>query len=210
MRLFFPCWTKLFATLFISLVAMQATAGEPFADIDKFIELLAPHAGRYPPQFDSAQQKAAMVKGLKDVLATMEVGPKQVRGGRESLLRYAFLNSMGHNLDLEGCSERTIGAYEELLRLDPNDKRANFYYGSFLVGTKLISTSVPYLQKAIELGATEANYSLGFAYLSHKRNNDALTAFRKYLEYDPENATAKMMIARIENGDAALNFNVSD
>jgi tetratricopeptide (TPR) repeat protein len=202
---------KLAAILLLSLATSQALAADSrLASLDKFIALLAPHAQSYPPKFDSVAQKTAMVKGLKDVLGGMDSAPERARADKEFLFRYAFLNSMGHNLDLEGSSAKAMNGYEALLKLDPDDKRANYYFGTFLVGTKLIATSVPYLQKAIKLGEADAHYPLGFAYLSQERNQDALAEFKKYLEYDPGNQVAKQMVEKIESGRTDLKFNYSE
>jgi hypothetical protein len=122
--IFVQSYKKLALVLLVSLASAQAPAVDaPFAAVDKFIDLLAPHARHYPPQFNSAGQKTAMVKGLKDILATMDEAPPRARLDREFLFRYAFLNSMGHNLDVEGCSDKTMNAYEALLELAPDDKR---------------------------------------------------------------------------------------
>lgn len=210
-KLLFVLHKKLIAILFLSLAASQVLATDfPFGYIDKFIDQLAPHAKRYPPHFDSGEQRTEMVQTLKDVLGAMDAAPNKVKDDKEILFRYAFLNAMGHNLNVLGCSDKAINAYVTLLTLDPNDKRANYYFGTFLAGTKLISKSVSYLQKAIELGEQEAHYPLGFAYLSQKRNDDALAEFKKYLEYDPENATARQMVVEIEGGKLKLQFNYTE
>lgn len=189
----------------------QALAADsPVANLDKFIELLAPHAQSYPPQFDSAEQKTAMVKGLQDLLTAWDKAPKETWGNKEFLFRYAFLNAMGHNLDMEGRGAKALQAYEALLKLEPDDKRANYYFGTFLTGTKFIGAAGLYLKKAIKLGEPKAHYPLAIVYLSEQKNQEALAEFKKYLEYDPENETAKQMVAKIESGKMDLKFNYSE
>ncbi|MFL6659832.1 MAG: tetratricopeptide repeat protein [Massilia sp.] len=198
---------KLAAILFLSLLASRAVATDfPFEYVDSVIARVGEHAKRYPPHFDSEEQKAEMVKSLKEVLGALDKAPNKVHGDKEILFRYAFLNSMGHNLDIPGCGNKAIEGYLRLLEFDPNDKRANYNFGSFLVGTKHIAKSIPFLQKAIDLGEKEAHYSLAFAYLSEKRNDEALAELKKYLEFDPQNETARRLVSKIEGGQAAFEF----
>lgn len=197
--------------LLMAVLPVQVRATEfPFEYVDKFIDELSPHAKRYPPQFESTEQKEEMVNSLKKILVIFDNATDKIGNDKEILFRYAFLNAMGHNLDLPGCAEKSINGYLRIMEIDPNDKRANYYFGTFLVGTKLIDKSIPYLQKAILLGEQEAHYPLAFVYLKQKRNEEALMEFNSYLDFDPDNETAKQMVGKLKSGKVDLDYHYSN
>lgn len=173
---------------------------------EQFLQELAPHALRYPTSFDSKSQYEQYSKSLKEVLREMDSALPNSQRNAEFLFQYALANSMGHNMDILGCAEKSIAGYSQLLELNPDDKRANYYFGSFLSATTLYEKSSPYLRRAIELGEQDAHYTLGFVYIMERKPQAALAEFKAYLEVDPENQTAKKMVKDIEN--KALNVEV--
>ncbi len=107
---------------------------------------------------------------------------------------------MGHNLDYPGCAEKAIAAFDRLLTIDPENRRALYEYGGFLSGTTLLDKSIPYLNKAIQLGEERAHYTLAFVYLKKRDPQTALPEFEAYLKFDPDNATAKKFVSDIKSG----------
>ena len=122
------------------------------------------------------------------------------------LFRQAFANGMGHNLDFPGCAEKAIEAYERVIDIEPENQRANYYYGAFLSGTTLFKKSIPYLEKAIQLGETDAHYTLAFVYIKLGNPKMALPEFKAYLVSDPDNRTAKKMVSEIESNTLSTQF----
>ena len=166
---------------------------------EQFLQKLAPHALRYPTSFDSKSQYNQYSKILKEVLLELDSALPNSQTNAEFLFQYALANSMGHNMDISGCAEKSIAGYSQLLEINPDDKRANYYFGSFLSATTLYEKSFPYLQRAIELGEQDAHYTLGFVYIKEGKTQAALAEFKDYLEVNPENQAAKKMVKDIEN-----------
>jgi tetratricopeptide (TPR) repeat protein len=195
------------AALIFGLFSLQAIAKEfPIGYVDQFLNKLAPHAKRYPTTFDSKVQREELNNELKEILGVMDSAILKFQNDPEVLFRYAFLNAMGHNMDIAGCADKSISAYLRLLDLKPSDKRANYYFGSFLAGTTLFAKSVPYLEKSIELGEGEAHYTLAFVYIKEGKQDEALPEFKKYLEIDPNNDAARKMVNDIENKNLKVKF----
>lgn len=85
------------------------------------------------------------------------------------LIDFGCILSMGHNLDL-GTSELSKQYFEKALKIEPNNVKANYLFGMFLVSTrKYFYDSIPYLEKALKLGKEDARFSLGLVYLRQKK-----------------------------------------
>jgi tetratricopeptide (TPR) repeat protein len=111
---------------------------------------------------------------------------------------------MGHNLDYPGCADKAMAAFDRLLAVDPNNRRALYEYGGFLSGTTLMDKAIPYLDRAIRLGEERAHYTLAFVYIKKGDPQRALPEFEAYLKADPEDATAKKFVADIRSGKASV------
>jgi len=186
--------------LFLLTCSTKTTAAEfSLTRTSQFLEELAPHALRYPTSFESNLQSSKYSKTLEEILREMDSALPNFQNDPEFLFQYATANSMGHNMDIAGCAEKSIAGYLHLLALKPDDKRANYYFGSFLSATTLYEKSPPYLRRAIELGEQDAHYTLGFVYIKEGKLDEALPEFKAYLEVNPENQTAKKMVKDIEN-----------
>lgn len=181
------------------LHSLQSTAAEfQLAHIDRFLNELSPHALRYPTNFESKSQYDKYSKNLTDILSQMDSMLPKFQRDTEFLFQYSLANSMGHNMDIPGAAEKSISGYSQLLALAPNDKRANYYFGSFLSATTLYEESPPFLLKAIELGEEEAHYTLAFIYIKEGKQSEALSEFKAYLKVNPDHETAKKMVSDIE------------
>ena len=193
---------QLFAiiALFIFLVPGATAATFSLPEVDHSLDEIAPHAMNYPPKFDSETQRNQIVTKLKDVILLLDAASLQYPNDMEILFRKAFANGMGHNMDFPNCAETSIGAYEELLKRTPEDRRTNYSYGGFLAGTTLVQQSIKYLQKAIQLGESDAHYTLAFVYMKLHDTQSALPEFKEYLIINPDNKTAQKMVTEIETG----------
>jgi tetratricopeptide (TPR) repeat protein len=187
------------AVLFFSLHSVKAAAAEiSFAQVENFLNKLTPHALQYPTTFDSKSQHDQYLKKLTVILSQMDAALPNLQNDKNFLFQYSLANSMGHNLDIEGCAEKSISGYSRLLVLSPNDRRANYYFGSFLSTTTLYEESTPFLLKAIELGEQDAHYTLAFIYIKEGKQKEALSEFKAYLKVKPDNQTAQKMVNDIE------------
>jgi tetratricopeptide (TPR) repeat protein len=184
--------------------ADDVTVSLSSADIEKTLQEIAPHAARFPPKFASKEERVAIEQRLGDLLVLLDGASQHYPDDPAMLFYQGFANSMGHNLDLPGCDQKASAAYEQLLKLQPDNKQANYYYGSFLAETALIPKSIPYLQKAIQLGVTDAHYTLAFVYLKQSDPQSALPEFKAYLAVHPENQQAEQMVAAIESGQLRI------
>jgi tetratricopeptide (TPR) repeat protein len=191
--------SALAAILVFCAHSLPAAAAEFYpANVDKFLNELAPHALRYPTNFDSKSQYDKYSLNLKDFLNQMDSALPNFRDDTEFLFQYSLANSMGHNMDIPGCAEKSISGFLRLLALTPNDRRANYYFGSFLSATTLYKKSPPFLLKAIELGEEDAHYTLAFVYIKEGKRSEALSEFKAYLKVNPDNETARKMVSDIE------------
>jgi hypothetical protein len=86
-------------------------------------------------------------------------------------------------------------------RISPADPRANYLYGKFLVSASNPLDAVPVLEKAKSLGAINADYTLGLAYLSTGDEKRALENLEQYAKRVPNDGNAPKLIDAIRNGN---------
>ncbi len=184
--------------------AIMSSAAEPATKleaIDAALARVAVHAKNYPPRFASATERSKTETELKETLATLDALVASHPDDGEILLRDGFANAMGHNLDFKGCAQKSATTFEHLLALQPDNKMANLHYGAFLGSTGRVKESIPYLKKAIELGATEANYSLAVSYLMLEDKTNALVHLKTYISLYPRDEGAKKLKVALESKD---------
>lgn len=190
----------LFLALLFYVTANAEVVQLSLPEIANRIGVIVPHAIRYPPTFSSTDERSSVEHDLRLLLVELDAAMAQYPDNPDILFYGAIANGMGHNMDFPGCDVRAIAAYEHLLQLEPESKRANLYFGGFLAGTAQFPKSVPYLKKAVELGVTEAHYMLGYVYVQEGNFGSALPEFAAYLETHPNDTAAKNMVANIQNG----------
>ena len=181
--------------LLITLICLLATSGssaEVTLDLkamDATLEKIAAHAQNFPPTFSSAPERKQTEKDLKAAIKVLDAAVVQFHDNPELLFRDGYANAMGQHLDIPGCDQQFIKAFEQFLKLKPNDKKGNFFYGGFLAATATRQKdSIPYLNKSIELGVTDAHYTLSFVYLSQKNKEQALFHLKEYAKANPDEA----------------------
>jgi tetratricopeptide (TPR) repeat protein len=175
------------------------------SDVDRLLSEIAPHAQQLPLRFSSDSERIEEEKKLRRLLVFLDAATAQYPGEPELLLRAGIANSMGHNLDFPGCSDKAISAFEALLKLQPDSKSGNFYYGAFLAGTDTLRLkSIPYLEKAVSLGVSDAHYTEAFVYLSQQDKVHALAELSKYLSDNPADESAAALRRNLEHGDVSI------
>jgi tetratricopeptide (TPR) repeat protein len=199
---------RLLAILALLLLAAFDAKAAAFdqASAEKFINELAPHARYYPPQFESTAQREQMLAQLREMLPSINAASDLDPEDPRLLFLKAFANSMGHNLDLSGCGQLAMRTYGELIALRPQFRQAYYYFGGFLAGTKFFAASIPYLHRAIQLGETDAHYTLGIVYLMQKDARAAVAQLKAYLLKNPDDAIALKLVTAIENGKDPVGF----
>jgi tetratricopeptide (TPR) repeat protein len=105
-----------------------------------------------------------------------------------------------HNLDLP-TSLKAKQAFERAIAINPNDRRANYLFGMFLISTKAYHfDSLPYLQKAYALGEEDALFSIGMLLVRKDEKAKGLEALEKYAKVRPESVQTRRVIEGIKNG----------
>lgn len=168
--------------------------------LDQILGDLAFHAKNYPPRFDTPndQQRAAqdvrVLSGMLDVLVSSPNAHPEI------LLRAGLLNSIGHNLNIPGSAEKTTSIFHKLLSASPSHPRGNLIYGTFLAGAAKPKEAIPYLERALSLGESDAAYALGMTYLSLEDTKKALKYLESYQQKNPSDASASGLIEAIRSG----------
>ena len=178
----------------------QKVYGLDMRYLDRMLGDLSRHAGRYPPSFDSTEQKQRAIQDLHALSGMLGLLLKDGKPNPQILFRAAITNRMGHNLDIPGAAEKAEQQFQALLQVEPDAPQGNYQFGIFLAETGRVERSIPYLEKALALGLEEANYSLGMAYLGVGNKEEALTRLRGYLKERPNDSAAQELIKAIENG----------
>ena len=168
--------------------------------IDHFINRIATHAKEYPPRFENDMQKMQKERDLRALIDVLKIILEGRPDDPEILLRSGFAHSMGHNLDFEGSDQKAINMFKQLLEKHPNHPRGNYYYGMFLASTATKQReSLPYLEKAVELGFNDAIYTLGLVNISQGNNESGLQYLRKWVKLHPDDDRAKKIIEAVSN-----------
>jgi len=174
--------------------------GVDVAYLDRMVADLASHARNYPPSFDSAadrrraEQDARTLSGMLDILVNAP------NPNPELTLRAAFVNGIGHNLDLPGAAEKASSLYQRALAASPDDPRGNLLYGTFLAGIGKFRQSIPLLEKATAGGALDATYALGMVYMSLGDKERALAYLERYRAGAPDDTRVSKVIEAVRSG----------
>jgi tetratricopeptide (TPR) repeat protein len=183
-----------------------ATVSLDLKVMDSTLAKIAVHAQNFPPHFSGAAEREQTMKDLFAALKILDAAVVEYPGNPELLFRDGFANAMGQHLDVPGCDQKFIAAFEEFLKLKPNDRKGNFLYGGFLASTATHQAqSIKYLVKAVELGETDAHYTLAFVYLSQMDKAKAISHLRQYAKANPGEANGiEAKIAQIEEAKIHL------
>jgi predicted Zn-dependent protease len=165
--------------------------------IGYYLNRIASHARAYPPSFESDAQRQDISHKLRQLVDVLGV---VAANDPELMLRYAFAQSMGHNLDFASSAREAIRAFEALLKADPDDRRANYRYGMFLASTAQSMQAFPYLEKALKAGEEDARYTLGLLELQHRDRDRGLHLLEQYTRNVPENPHALRTLAAAREG----------
>lgn len=169
--------------------------------LDDFIEDVSPNARHYPPNFPNRSQRHYTREKIKVLAEWIEPYASEPDASYDVLLRAAKLNAMGRNLDLGSDFAVRAGQYvDRAIKAKPDSGEANFLYGMMLSEGGGFKEGKKYLDKAVELGYTEAEQSLAQSDLLSDRRNEALERLRRLEQQVPDNSIIRQQIKLIEDG----------
>ncbi len=169
--------------------------------LDDFIEDVSPNARHYPPNFPNRTQRHYTREKIKVMAEWIEPYANDPDASYEVLLRAARLNGMGRNLDLGSDFAVRAGQYvDRAIKAKPDSGEANFLYGMMLSEGGGFKEGQKYLDKAVNLGYTEAEQSLAQSDLLSDRRGEALDRLRRLEQQVPDNAIIRQQIKLVEDG----------
>lgn len=173
--------------------------------MDYFLTTIADLTEGYPPKFASQADRDDVKDKLDRLLSILGVMDDGADTSTDILRRQAFAWGLAYRFDEPGSGEKAIALYEALLKRNPDEPGANFFYGEFLANTvRLQSKSIPYLQKALLGGAKQANYTLGLVYVMQGDKAKGLACLEQYSKDYPDDQRAKQVIDAVRNGKVTI------
>lgn len=167
---------------------------------DQILNDLSTHAVNYPPRFDTPQDKQRATQDVKALSGMLDILINVPAPNPAFLVRAGALNSIGHNLNIPNSAEKTHSAFHRLLAIQPADPQGNYLFGTFLGGSGKPKEALPYLEKALSLGVTNAAYAIGMTYLSLGNKEAALRNLEDYKRRKPDDRNVSALIDAIRNG----------
>ncbi|MDR1162778.1 MAG: hypothetical protein LBM17_02940 [Candidatus Accumulibacter sp.] len=177
------------------------------AYLDQMLNDLSAHAKNYPPQFDTQEDKQRAIRDVRTLSGMLDILINVPDPNPELLFRAAYLNSMGHNLDIPGAAEKADSIFLKLLAAKPSDPRGNYAYGAFLVGAGKSKEALPYLEKALSLGVVDAAYAIGMTHLALGDKARAMKSFEDYKRRNPKDGNVDTLIEGIRSGKIEVRKN---
>jgi len=174
------------------------------AYLDRMLNDLALHAKNYPPRFDTPQDRQRAIRDVRILSGMFDIlisGPAANTG---LLARAGLLNSIGYNLNIAGSAEKTTAIFQRLLAAAPSDPQGNYRYGMFLAEAGKPKEALPFLEKALAAGVTNAAYTLGMTYLALGDKQNALNNLEIYSQHRPSDGNAARIIDAIRNGKVKI------
>lgn len=170
------------------------------AYLDQMLNDLSAHAKNYPPQFDTPNDKQRATQDVKTLSGMLDVLINVPTPNPELLVRAGYVNSIGHNLDIAGAAEKADSIFRRLLAASPSDARGNYMYGTFLAGVGKPKEALPYLEKALAVGVSDAAYAIGMTYVTLGNKGQALKNLEDYKRRKPGDTNVDKLIDAIRNG----------
>lgn len=193
------------------IVSSETATGQKHAldgaYFDRMLNDLGAHARNYPPRFDTPQERERAIRDVRMLSGLLDIMLEGPNPNPELLSRAGFLNSIGHNLDVAGSAEKTNAIFRKLLAVTPNDPRGNYMYGTFLAGAGKPKEALPYLEKALSVGVTDAAYALGMVHLTLGDKGRALENLLAYKGRNPDDGNVDKLIEAIRNGKVEVKRN---
>ncbi len=170
--------------------------------LDDFIKDVSPNVRHYPPNFPNRTQRHNTREKIKVLAEWIEPYANASDASYEVLVRAAKLNGMGRNLDLgSDFAVRASQYIDRAIKAEPDSAEANFLYGMMLAEGGGFKEGEKYLDKAVQLGYTEAEQSLAQSDLLSDRRDQALDRLRRLEQRTPNDPIIRRQIKMIEDGE---------
>lgn len=186
------------------LIVSDTPAGKTFgfdgAYLEQMLDDLSVHAKNYPPKFDTPQDQQRATQDVKALSGMLDILLNGPTSSPPLLARAAYVNSMGHNLDVPGAAEKANAIFLRLLAATPSDPQGNYRYGTFLAGVGKGREALPYLEKALSVGVVDAAYAIGMTYLALGDQEQALKSLEDYKRRKSGDASVDKLIDAIRHG----------
>jgi Tfp pilus assembly protein PilF len=163
------------------------------------IKQIEKHVSNYPPSFKDPEEKNLVIKDLVTLTNILRDILENGTNNTELSLVYAWCLAMSHNVDIPNSDLEANKQFQDILTQDPDNARANFLYGIFLVNTPSINKSIPFLKKAEEKGQKQANLTLAVAYLAQNNVTLATKYLETYLKYFPNDLKNQELLKALKS-----------
>ena len=184
-------------------VKFAALAGENEIDvteIDDFLQLVEGKARHYPPRFTERQERRGFESKLKVMTQQLDALAEKDNASFDILMRAFKASVMARNLDLGSTyTTKSLTYAQRLLKLNPEDSEANFWFGFGLSEGGGQREAMPYLEKAMKAGVQEAYLSAANNYIALEQKKNAVQTLKNYkTKYPNEAEIADRLIQEIE------------
>ncbi len=180
-----------------------ALAGEnelDVTDIDDFLQLVEGKARHYPPRFTDRQERKGYESKLKEVSHQLDTLATNPNASFDVLIRAFKASVLGRNLDLGSAyTTKSLTYAQRLLKINPEDPEANFWFGFGLSEGGGQSEAIPYLNKAMQGGVQEAYLASVNNYIAMEQKKNAIQTLKNYkIKYPDEAEVADRLLTEIE------------
>lgn len=169
-------------------------------EIDDFLQLLEGKARHYPTRFSKRHERKGFEARLKTVIQQLDEWAVPENASFDILIRAFKANVMARNLDMGPIhTTKSLSYAQRILRLNPNDAEANFWFGFSLSEGGGHREAITYLNKAMQAGVQEAYLSAVNNYLALQENKNAIQTLKNYMVVYPQEAdVAQRLIQGIQ------------
>lgn len=169
-------------------------------EIDDFLQLVEGKARHYPPRFSERQERKGFELKLKRVTQELDTLAAKDNASFDVLIRAFKASVMARNLDLGSIyTTKSLAYAQRILKINPDDAEANFWFGFGLSEGGGQRESIPYLDKAMQAGVQEAYLSAANNYIAMENKKNAVQILKNYkVKYPQEAEVADRLIQEIE------------
>lgn len=169
-------------------------------EIDDFLSMVEGKARHYPPRFTDRQERRGFESKLKQVSQQLDTLAANPNASFDVLIRAFKASVLGRNLDLGSAyTTKSLTYAQRLLKMNPNDPEANFWFGFGLSEGGGQREAMPYLEKAMKGGVQEAYLVSANNYIAMEQKKNAIQTLKNYkIKYPDEAQVADQLIQEIE------------
>lgn len=169
-------------------------------EIDDFLQLVEGKARHYPPRFTDRQERKGFESKLKEVTQRLDTLAANPDASFDILIRAFKASVLARNLDLGTAhTTKSLEYAQRLLKINPDDAEANFWFGFGLSEGGGQREAIPYLDKAIKGNVQEAYLAAANNYIAMEQKKNAIQTLKNYkVKYPDEAEVADRLIQEIE------------